>query len=130
MTSAKAAGLLVSVGPEARFIPASIAVRVTPAPPITRVPGSPPELVGVALYEGAVVPVLALGPARADMVVCTWAGETVGLVGGDTFETGTFDVASDSTDAVEHGGRRWATLDVPAMCAAVQSAARRGPWAG
>ncbi len=129
MTSGKAGGLLVRAGSDTHFIPASVAVRVAPAPPITPVPGSPAELVGVALYEGAIVPVLALGPARGDMVVCTWAGETVGLVGGDAFETGVFEVASDPAGAVDHGGRRWPVLDVPAMCAAVQGAAHRGPWA-
>lgn len=130
MSSRTSGGLLVRVGSEGHFIPASIAARVAPPPLVTPVPGSPPELVGIALHEGMIVPVLALGPARGDMVVCTFAGDVVGLVGGDAFETGTFDVASASTDFVEHAGRRWTVLDVPAMCAAVQSAARRGPWAG
>jgi hypothetical protein len=126
----RAAGVLVRVGPDAHFIPASVAVHVAPAPLITPVPGSPSEFVGVALYEGAIVPVLAVGPARREMVVCRWAGELVGLVGGDAFEAGLFEVAADSPGSIEQAGQRYPVLDVPALCAAVQRAARREPWAG
>jgi chemotaxis signal transduction protein len=73
------------------FVPAAVALKVARLPTITRVPGAPPELLGIALHEGAVVPVISLGASRSAMVVCTFAGDKVGLVGGDVVETGLCD---------------------------------------
>jgi hypothetical protein len=126
---ARVGALVFRVGDDARFIPASIALRVAAAPPVTRVPGAPPQLLGIALYEGVVVPVLSVGPARGDMVVCTCDGELVALLGGEGFETGVFETEDLSPDVL-HAGRRFALLDVPGLCASVEKAAHREPWAG
>jgi hypothetical protein len=115
--------LLFRAGGDARFVPASVAVRVAATPPLTQVPGAPPELLGVALHEGGVVPVLSIGPARGDMIVCRTDGELVALMGGERFVTGTFPTSADSLDVLEHDGSRYSLLDVGALCAAIGAAA-------
>jgi hypothetical protein len=117
--------LLFRARGEARFVPAAIALRVTTTPPVTPVPGAPAGLLGIALHEGGVVPVLEIGPARGEMIVCQSDGELVALLGGEGFVTGVFATAGDGVDVVEHDGRRHALLDVTALCATVGAAARR-----
>ncbi len=109
--------LLFRAGGEARFLPASVTVRVAATPPVTQVPGAPPDLLGIALHEGGVVPVLSIGPARGEMIVCRSDGELVALLGGERFETGIFPTSADSPDILEHDGSRYALLDVSALCA-------------
>jgi hypothetical protein len=58
---------------------------------VEAVPGASPELLGIALHEGVVLPVLTVGTARDVMVICLHAGELVGLVGAEVVEAGTFD---------------------------------------
>jgi hypothetical protein len=125
----KVGALLLRVGDEGRYVPASVALRVVPTPPVTRVPGGPPELVGVALYEGVVVPVLAIGAARGDMVVCACDGELVALVGSDGFETGIFEASGEWPEVVEHAGLRFSALDVAGLYASVARTVGREPWA-
>jgi hypothetical protein len=107
-------------------VPASVAVRVSPSPRITPVPGGPPELLGVTLHDGFIVPVVAIGSARREMVVCQHAGELIGLVGGEVVHAGTFDAVADSTDAVEHEGRRARALNLATICSRVHASARQG----
>jgi hypothetical protein len=121
-------GVVLRVGGELRFLPASLAVRVARAPRVTAVPGAPPELVGIAVHEGSVVPVVAVGEARGDMVVCQHAGELVGIIGGEVVRTGMFDVAPDRADAVLVDGERAGPLDIATVYARVQSGARPGRW--
>jgi signal transduction histidine kinase len=45
------------------FVPAEAASRVATLSALTRVPGAPPEVLGIALAEGQVVTVLRLGEA-------------------------------------------------------------------
>jgi hypothetical protein len=127
---ARIGALLLRAEGQGRFVPASVALRVAPTPPLTRVPGSPPGLVGVALYEGVVVPVLSIGPSRGDMVVCACDGELVAIVGGEAFETGTFESSRDSIEVLEHAGSTYTALDVPALRAAVEQTTPREPWSG
>ncbi len=121
-------GLLLRADGEVFFVPASIALRVAPWPRITPVPGSPPGLFGMAMHEGAVIPVLAIGDARAEMVVVQHAGEVVGLVGAEVVRTGTFAVATGRADSVVHEEQPVRPLDVAAIYARVQSMARAGRW--
>ena len=107
--------LLFRAGGEARFLPASVAVRVAAIPPLTKVPGAPPDLLGIALHEGGVVPVLSIGPAREEMIVCRSDGELVALLGGERFETGIFPTSADSPDVLEHDGSQYDLLDVGAL---------------
>lgn len=135
-------GVLFRVGDALHFLPASIATKVLPMPVVARVPGAPEELVGVALVEGEMVPVVAIGelerrggsrrpPAgsrpRADnrpLLVCTYHGERVGLVGLQIVATGLFD-ASSGADQVVHDGVSASLFDVGAVVARL----REGRWA-
>ncbi len=133
-------GVLFRVAAELYFLPATIASRVLPMPVVARVPGGPAELVGVALVEGEMVPIVALAPIdtrgprrqttadrpRADnrpMLVCTYLGERVGLVGLEIIATGRFQTADP--EHVTHGGATAALFDV----GAVFSRLREARWA-
>ncbi len=117
-------GVVVRVDGELRFVPASLASRVAPAPRLTAVPGAPPDLLGIALHEGAIVPVVAIGAARAQMIVCQHAGELLGLIGGEVVQTGRFDTLPDHADVVQFQGQRVAQLDVAGLYARVQTGGR------
>jgi len=124
MSAGKRGGVVLRVDGALHFVPASTAVRVAPPPRVTPVPGAPPELLGIALHDGTIVPVLVVGPARAAMVVCQCAGELVGVVGGDVVATGSFDAVSGEPGTVEYEGRPAATLDIGSIYARVQSGGR------
>jgi hypothetical protein len=93
------------------------------------IPGAPPELLGVAPYDGMIVAVIAIGSARGQMIVCQHAGELIGLAGGEVVHTGCFDVVPDRFDVVEYAGHRAASLDLAALYGRVQAGARPGLWA-
>jgi chemotaxis signal transduction protein len=132
-------GVVFRVGEELFFLPATIASKVLPMPGVARVPGAPAELVGVALVEGEMVPVVAIGelegrgsrrpkgsrrrPDSRPMLVCSYLGERVGLVGLEMLASGSFDV--DDADHVVHGGVPAPRFDV----AAVIDRLREGRWA-
>jgi hypothetical protein len=120
--------VVLRVDGELRFLPAPVALKVTPAPKVTPVPGAPPDLVGIALHEGAVVPVVAVGTARGEMIVCQHAGELLGIVGGEVIETGSFPVVPDRPELVDVGGKHARPLDVATVYARVQAGARSGRW--
>ena len=136
-------GVVFRVAESLFFLPASIASKVLPMPGVARVPGAPEELVGVALVEGEMVPVVAIGPLdargsrrpgngsgerrRADnrpLLVCTFQGDRVGLVGLEIVATGQFD-ESGVENGVTHGGAVVGTFDVAAVVARL----REGRWA-
>ncbi len=125
-------GVLFRVSERLYFLSAVIATKVLPMPRVARVPGAPVSLVGVALVDGEMVPVVAIGDLdargsrrpppgerpRADnrpMLVCTYMGERVGLVGLQIVATGkvspqdgdaeVFDVGAVFSGLREH---RWA----------------------
>lgn len=132
-------GVVFRVAGTLFFLPATIASKVLPMPVVARVPGAPEELVGVALVEGEMVPVVAVGELegrgarrpkgarpRADnrpMLVCTYHGERVGLVGLEIAATGTFDVPD--AEHVVHAGEPATLFDV----GEVVSRLREGRWA-
>jgi len=119
-------GLVVRIDGALRFVPASVAVQVTALPSITRVPGSPDELFGIALHGGTIVPVLAAGEGRTQMIVCQWAGELVGVVGGDVVKAGIFELVGEREDAVRFEGELASLLDLGALCARVQAGGAPG----
>jgi hypothetical protein len=111
------------------FLPASVALRVAPPPRVTSVPGAPPDLVGVTLYEGVIVPVIAIGSARRDMVVCQHAGDLVGLVGGRVVQSGSFDVVAGRADRVLYEGQPAQIIDLTTIYGRVLASTRPGRWA-
>jgi hypothetical protein len=84
--------------------------------------------VGIAVHEGAVVPVVAVGEARGDMLVCQHAGELVGIIGGEVVRTGSFDVVADRPELVLVDGVRARPLDIAAVYARIQAGSRPGRW--
>jgi chemotaxis signal transduction protein len=75
------------------FLPAATAATVTRLGKVTRVAGAPPEVLGIVMHEGQVVPVVALGRIRdakpgVTMIVCKYLGEPIGLIGGEVVEAG------------------------------------------
>jgi chemotaxis signal transduction protein len=137
VTASTHGGVLFRVGGELRFLPASIAMKVLPTPAMARVPGSPPELRGVALVDGNVIPVVdVLGDEKVAsraarvkpghcgaMLVCAVLGEAVGLVGIDVVATGRFESAASGD--VKLGDETASVFDVAAVIARV----REGRWA-
>ena len=120
-------GVLWRVDGALSFVPSSVVQRIAPSPRVTAVPGAPAELLGVAAYEGLVIPVIAVGKQRREMLVCQHAGEMVGLVGGEVVRTGTFDLAAagpGEADQVEHEGERVPMVDVAGAYTRVQAAGR------
>ncbi len=88
METHKRGGIVLRVEGALQFVPASIAVHVGPTPRVTPIPGGPPELVGVAIHEGSIVPVVSIGSARAEMLLCQHAGELLGVIGAQVVERG------------------------------------------
>jgi hypothetical protein len=124
----KRGGIVLRVDGALCFLPASVAVRIAPSPRVTPVPGGPRDLVGVAMHEGTIVPVVAIGTTRTEMIVCQHAGEPVGLLGGQVVRTGVFDVVPDRPEMVAHEGMHVRPLDVAAIYARVQLGGRPGRW--
>jgi len=133
-------GVVFRVAEGLFFLPATVACKVLPMPGVARVPGGPVELVGVALVEGEMIPVVAIGELDArgsrnlpphhrspadnrPMLVCTYLGERVGLVGLEIVATGHFDASVP--DQVVHSGVRAPLFDVGAVVARL----REGRWA-
>jgi hypothetical protein len=125
---AKRGGVLIRLDGALHFVPASVALAVTPVPQIARVPGAPETLLGAALHDGEVVPVIAIGSARGSMLVCSYLGEKVGLLGGGIEATGLYEVDPHTADAVRHKGETARTLDIATIYARVQGEGWAGRW--
>jgi hypothetical protein len=125
---AKRGGVLVRLDGVLHFVPASVAVAIAPAPQITRVPGAPETLLGAALHDGEVVPVIALGAAREAMLVCTYLGEKIGLMGARIEATGVYEPERGAPDTVRYHGETARTLDIAALYARVQGEGWAGRW--
>jgi chemotaxis signal transduction protein len=134
MADGKRGGVLVRLDGVLHFVPASVAVAITPAPPIARVPGAPEGLLGAALHDGDVVPVIAVGSvsvdpsARDSMLVCSYLGEKVGLLGAAIVATGLYDVDPATPDAVRHGAETARALDLASVYARVKGEGWAGRW--
>jgi len=111
-------GVVFRAGHRLAFLPATIALKVMPAPAIARVPGGPPELRGVALVDGDMIAIVAASPIQSEaMLVCTVMGEQVGLVGIEVVATGRFP-AVDGGD-VRHGSEIARAFDLASLIAKV-----------
>jgi hypothetical protein len=129
--AARRGGVLVQVDGARRFVPAAVAVAIAPAPQIARVPGAPEPLLGAALHDGEVIPVIAVGAARGPMLVCTYLGEKLGLVGGGAFATGFYERGPDDAEgAIRHQGETVPPLDIAPLYARVQGEGWAGRWRG
>lgn len=118
-------GVVLDDGAHLHFVPAHVADRVAPLPEVARVPGTHPDLVGIALYEGNILPVVSIGAARSAMLVISYLGEPIGIVGGNVLATGTFEAAGDGA-SVRYDGRVAKPLDLAGIYGRLQA----GSWAG
>lgn len=123
---------------EARwFLPDDVVVRVTMLAASTTVPGTRAPAAGIALADGEVVTVLAIGdredgppvdedgwpmPGAAQAVLCDVGGERVALTGGTVVATGWFDAAGQDHEGVTYRGAIAPTLDVRALRARAEAA--------
>lgn len=131
MTSSRRGGVVFRVDGALSFLPADVAIKVMPVPEMARIPGAPPELRGVALVEGDMIPVIAGGvhaqmmhdEGAAAMLVCVVLGERVGLVGIDVVATGHFVASAETTVECDAGVA--SLFDVNEIIATV----REGRWA-
>jgi chemotaxis signal transduction protein len=125
LSGSRLGGLVVRVAGSLRFVPASVAIEVVPPPRLTAVAGAPRDLLGIALFSGVVIPVLAVGDARVEMIVCQCEGELVGVLGARVVDGGTFETVGDhaGSPAVAYRDEIAMLLDVPALSAGVQAAA-------
>jgi hypothetical protein len=82
------AGLLVRAGGELGFVPASTAKSVVPLPPVSPVASTP---LSMALVNGRVVPVVALGSPTSVLVLCELDDEPVGFSGLEVGSVGSFE---------------------------------------
>lgn len=122
-------GVVFRVAEARYFLPATTASKVLPMPGVARVPGAADDLVGIALVEGEMIPVVDIGdeappsrravtPSRPrtdnrPMLVCTCLGERVGLVGLEVLATGLFETNDD--ESVVHEGIPAPLFDVGAV---------------
>ena len=107
------------------FLPATIAMKVLPILEVARIPGAPSDLLGVALVEGDMIPIIALDwghPLGTAMLLCSCLGERLGLVGLEVVATGRF---KDAQGDVIYGTETASLFDVASVIAKV----REGRWA-
>jgi hypothetical protein len=121
----KRGGIVLEDGDRLFFVPAHVAERVAVVPAVAPVPGAHSDLLGIALIEGAIVPVVAIGSHRSTMLLVSYLGEPIGLVGGNVLATGTFESAGDGA-SVRYDGHVLKPLDVAAIYTRLQT----GSWAG
>jgi chemotaxis signal transduction protein len=122
-------GVVFRAGDHLLYLPATVAMKVMSMPDVARVPGGPPELVGVALVDGDTLPVVSLGERprpsmRVAMLVAAYLGERVGLVGLEVLATGRFE-PTPTGSGVDYGGREARLFDVAGLVAKISA----GRWA-
>ena len=127
VTAHRVGGVLLRVAGSLVYVAAADAVKLAPIPHITRVPGAPEGLLGVALLEGEILPVVSIGSDRESMLVCAHAGALLGIVGGSVVGTGMFDTTPDGM-SVRHGEEVATRLDVASLCARTSPPSWGGRW--
>jgi hypothetical protein len=100
------AGVIVRLGGELRFLSAHSVRRFVPPPALSDVAGTG---LTMALVDGQVLAIIAVGPHGSALTVCEVGGELVGLLGADPEAVGFFE--ADGTGVLFHGQRAQA-LDV------------------
>lgn len=130
-------GIVFRVRDALAFLPATVALEVRALPTVTRIPGAPPELLGLALIDGEAMPVVRafrgdetraaaaypLQPSRPPAVlVCNYLGERFALAGIEILGTGTF--ADVGEGRVAFGEDQVVPFDIGAALASL----RVGGW--
>ena len=121
-------GLVFKVLGRRVFLSAEFAVRVAPCPQVARLPGAPPGLLGLALSEGVILPIIELGVPRSAMIVCAHRGEEIGLVGLEDIASGMF--PSDGALGVIASGEAVPPLDIESIYTRVHAVSWGANWSG
>jgi hypothetical protein len=100
------AGVIVRLQGELRFLAAHWVRRFVPPPTLSDVAGTG---LTMALVDGQVLAIIAVGPRGSALTVCEVGGELVGLLGADPEEVGFF---AACTGGVSFHGHVAAPLDV------------------
>jgi hypothetical protein len=100
------AGVIVRIKGEPWFLSAHLVRRFVPPPPLSNVAGTG---LTMALVDGQVLAIIAVGPRGSALTVCEVGGELVGLLGADPEMVGFFE---RSGAGVAFGGRIALDLDV------------------
>ncbi len=111
------AGVVVRLNGELRFISAHAVRRFVPLPVLSDVAGTG---LTMALVDGQVLAIIAVGPRGFALTVCEVGTELVGLIGADPEAVGFFE--ADGSGVSFHGQRATA-LDLPEL---VRASVRRG----
>jgi len=110
-------GVVFSVDGDLFFLPATVAQRVAPVPKIGRIPGAPPDLCGLALVDGEMIPIVAVAQSRSAMLVVQYLGERLGIVGVNVIASGRFETQHDH---VLYNSEHARLFDVSAVVARVR----------
>lgn len=121
-------GLVFRIASERYFLPAALVARVSALPQVVRLPGAPEGILGLGLSDGVILPLIEVGPGRGSMIVCTHAGEEVGLVGAEDIESGVF--VGHSAGGVLRGGAVVPSFDLEGLYGRVHASTWRGSWGG
>lgn len=84
------AGLIVDRDGVRVFLPHGAVRALVRMPKIEPLPRAPRGVLGFALALGEVMVVVSVGPARTELVVCDWFGESLGIAGLSPVRAGTF----------------------------------------
>jgi chemotaxis signal transduction protein len=118
------AGLVFRSGEDHWFVPASVASRIEPTPPLARVPGAPDELAGLAHLGGEIIPVLALqSKSPTAVVVCSHLGENVALAVDAVVHTGAVEPDREYEGVLAFPGGRARPLDLASLCGRLRMSA-------
>ena len=82
------AGVIVRLGGQLRFLSAHSVRRFVPPPTLSDVAGTG---LTMALVDGQVLAIIAVGPRGSALTVCEVGGELVGLLGADPEAVGFFE---------------------------------------
>lgn len=110
------AGVVVRLNGELRFLPAQSVRRFVPLPTLSDVAGTG---LTMALVDGQVLAIIAVGARGSALTVCEVGSELVGLIGADPEAVGFFEADGSG---VSFQGARAAALDVAEL---VRTSVRR-----
>ena len=121
-------GLLLTVDGRRFFLRAELTVKLATPPQIARLPGAPRALLGLALSEGAILPVVDVGVHRDVMIVCAYRGEQFGLVGATELRSGVFPAGEGAGVLVE--GEPVPPLDLEELYNSIHAVTWAASWGG
>jgi len=128
MDQPKRGGLLLRTDDGLRFLPASLVTSLARLPPILRVAGAPEGVLGIVHENGEIMPVVAIGPERSVLMVCSYLGEPIGLVGAQIVRAGLFEPDPITPEALMYEGELARPFDLSAIYTRLQTSTWASGW--